>query len=163
MKIALFLTLLFFLNGCIVTDEIKFKDRENSPPELISYTPANDIIRYAEINSIQTFNLTIYDKDEDDLNLFDGRIFLIENINSSTSLKSTTWCEKPKKIDSDKYDEGVLVSMKCQVRLRVSDSTIHSVLIQIAFSDKGYMAGDLPAKEANSLLITWSFELIKPE
>jgi hypothetical protein len=149
-----------FINGCVVTDEIDFDEKINYSPQLVEATPAPDKINYSKANVTQKFTVIVQDPDKQDFKYYDGRISLVETLNSSIINVETFSCNEPEVLDEEKNTEYIKLSITCQLSLRPSSDNIDLLQVKVNISDRGYLAGNTLPSDARTLEVIWTYELV---
>jgi hypothetical protein len=161
LKISFILFSLILLTGCMVTDEIEFKDKVNYPPSIIDVQPPSGQINYAVKGSTVTFTVTLFDHDKDDFDYYDGRIVILETLNSSYIKKDIFSCKEPQPAGGEDFSDGITVIMTCQATLRTTLDTQNTLQIEVEISDRGYDSGNSLPEDANTVKVLWTYELLE--
>lgn len=150
-----------FIVSCVVADEIEFYDKINMPPSVDALHPENDIINFGNNGTTRDFTITIWDPDVEDASLYDGRIWVIEQLNSSHKVVDDSSCDSKTILTpaDEQYDGGVLVTFVCSATFQVNTEEKTDVIVRIEVSDRGYLSGGQLPDNANTASRNWTWQL----
>ncbi len=152
------------LGGCIVTDEIDFRDAVNHPPELIDVEPSNAYIDTV-CPELQTFTVEVWDADEDDAAFYGAQIYVRWTPGDTGSWNDQRPCNQPTEVaaleDGAEKQEGVRMRITCELPLEYYsiDTAEPYLLVMVRVSDRGFFQGSVD-EGARKVEVLWALELL---
>ena len=150
--------MLLWGSGCAVTDEIEFSDSVNYPPEIVSVSPSNEIVKFANAEDTLAFKVTVWDPNETG-NQYAGRVKAVETLSSmATNIVDERVCDvtPPDLVDGG----GAQVTVTCRASLIVTNaSDVTTVVVSVVISDRAFSASNEVAEGARELKMSWTLEV----
>jgi hypothetical protein len=150
--------------GCIVTDEIEFRDDVNYPPQVISVVPDNRVIKTVCRGEMPEFDVSLWDPDEEDappVTEAEIRVWLdSSSADEGVGAGDCTVTATSPTADSS-YEGGVLLIASCKMTILAESGGISDglLLAHVLVSDRPFIHG-VPPETARTAEVLWWLEVL---
>jgi len=153
-------------SGCIVTDEIEFRDDVNYPPEVIGTQPDTSAV-ISVCREAQVFEVSLWEPDEEDAPPETEAtidVWLDANLTSAPQVAGDCTVKARSPDEGSSYEGGVLLTVTCTMETltgSISVSDGDTLITRVLVSDRPFVEG-VPPESARTAEVFWTLVVLPP-